>query len=318
MDQAGKTRIAVIVEDQRLQDYIVLLLVGEGYEVKAFSTQHDALKNLEREMVDLIISDFHSPNINGLDICKVLRKNFSYNLVPMFFLIPDKEPLNAARLIYAGADDYIKKSLIEEELFLKVKLNLYRTTRHLDINNSTRLPGQTRLFADLKKLIDIKESFAVSYVQLHGFKELNYRYGFERGEAALKYTGMLILKTLRELGVATDFLAQTQTNDFVYITSPETVDEIGTSIVREFDQGIVSFYDPDDRLKGCILIKNRFGEIQKAPLLKIHIGAVTNAYLPLFAPARIVQIASEIKDLAKKNPEQSAYVKEERKNYTIS
>jgi diguanylate cyclase (GGDEF)-like protein len=318
MKENKRTKIAIIVEDHRLQDYIVLLLVGEGYEVKAYSSQSEALENLEEETVDLIISEFQSPNINGLDICKVLRKNFIYNLIPMFFLIPDKAPLNAARLIYAGADDYIKKSLIEEELFLKVKLNLYRKSRHQDIDNITRLPGQSYLLRELQKRIEFKELFAVSYVDLTKFKEFNHRYGFERGNAVMQYTASLIHNTMRQKGAISDFLAKTGSNDFIMITYPENVDEIVNRIIKEFDTDIPSFYDEEDKKNGFITIKDRNGETQRSPFLKIHIGVVINEYFPLFSPTRIIQIASEVKDLAQKNADKSVYIKEDRKHYIIS
>jgi len=318
MATTQKTKIAVIVEDQRLQDYIVLLLVGEGYEVKPFSTQNDALRSLEKEVVDLIISEFQSPNINGLDICKVLRKNFLYNHIPIFFLIPDAEPLNAARLIYAGADDYIKKSLIEDELFLKVKLNLYRINRQQDINSTTILPGQRVLLQELQKRIELKELFAIAYIGLYKLNEFSYHYGFERAESVIKYASSLMLKALRELGDPADFLAHLPQNDFIYITYPDNADRIANQIIKEFDLGIASFYDEEDKKQGFFTAKNRYGEIQKVPIMRIHIGIATNAYFPLFSPSRIIQIAQEIKDQVQKSAEKSVFMKEERKNYSLS
>lgn len=317
MGESNSIKVAVIVEDQALLDYIVLLLVGEGYEVKSFSTQDDAIKNLDKEVVDLIISEFQSPNINGLDICKVLRKNFYYNLIPMFFLIPDSEPLNAARLIYAGADDYIKKSLIQDELFLKVKLNTYRMARQQDINNLTRLPGQSYLLRELQKMIESKKQFAISYLELYKFREFAYRYGFKKADSVAKYAASLIFKILKELGDPSDFLAHIQSNEFIFITLPGKVEGIVNRIIGEFDQGITSFYDEEDRKRGHILIKNRNGQVLRILFLKMRIGVVVSAYLSFFTPARIIQIASEVKDSVVISSNQSMYIKEEGKGYAL-
>ena len=62
-----KIKIAVIVEEQSLQDYIVLLLVGENYEVKGYSSQEEAISALGGDIPELIIIDFQAPRINGMD-----------------------------------------------------------------------------------------------------------------------------------------------------------------------------------------------------------------------------------------------------------
>lgn len=316
MRDEGRTKVAVIVEEQVLQDYIVMLLVGEGYQVKAYSAQTEALKGLERELADLIISEFQSANINGLDICRVLRKNPLFNYIPMLFLIPDTEPLNAARLIYAGADDYIKKSVIQDELFLKVKLNLYRGERQQDINNVTKLPGQPGLLRALQKRAEIKEAYAVHYIEISKFREFNYHYGFEKSDSVLKFSSSIILKALRELGDASDFLCHYQINEFILLSMTDTADGIAEKIISDFDKGVSTFYDEEDKKRGFLLLKSRFGEAQKIPFLTAHIGVATNAYFPLFPPARIMQIAYEVKESTQKI-EKSIFIKEERKNYTI-
>jgi CheY-like chemotaxis protein len=318
MAQEIPPRIAVIVEDQRLQDYIVMLLVGEGYEVKAFSTQVEAFSGLEKNLADLIISEFQSPHINGLDICKVLRKNFFFNSVPMLFLIPDSEPLNVARLIYAGADDYIKKSLIQDELFLKVKLNLYRLTRQQrDVNPLTRLPGKSALLQELHKRIEIKENFAVYSASVMPLEEFSYRYGFATATAVVKFTASVFIKAMQSLGDPSDFLCHSEMGEFFLLTLPDNVDGIATSIIQGFDKGIASFYDEEDKQRGYSLYKNRSGEMQKLPFLRVSMGVATNDYFPLFPPFRIIQIASEIKRLAQK-VDKSIFVKEERKNYPLT
>lgn len=315
MVEDKKVKIAVIVEDPNLQDYIALILMGEGYDVKAYSTQNDALKNLDKQAPELIISDFQTPNIDGLDISKVLRKNFLFRYVPIIFILQDTEPLNRAKLIYAGADDYMQKSATEDELLLRVKLNLYRISRQQDVNPLTRLPGQSNLWKELEKRIESKSLFAVYYSDLYKFKEFNQRYGVNRGDEVIKYNASLILKALKDSGSPSDFLSHLQGDNFIFITLPEAVETIANRIIKAFDLGINSFYDEEDRKRGHILIKNRKGEIQKIPILRISIGVVTNENYPFLSTAQIIQTATELKDFAQKNFDKSTYVKERRKSY---
>ncbi len=310
--------IAVIAEDLAIQDYVVMLLAGEDYQVKAFSSQQEAFLSLNKDTPDLIISEFKSTNINGLDICKALRKSFLFNFIPIIFLIPDTEPLTAAKLTFLGADDYIQKSAIKDELFLKVKLNLYRLARQRDVNVTTKLPGITFLLKDLQKRLELKEYFAIGYVSLCGYEEYNYRYGFEKGSELIKYIASILLKAVKFYGHATDLLTHAHTHHFIFTTYPDTLTAVANKIIEDFDNNIGSYYTEMDRKNGYIMIRSRKLEIHQIPLMSIHIGALLNDYFPVFNPSRIIQIAMEINKSAQATPGKSKFLKEEKKDYPTS
>ena len=315
-----KIKIYIISEDSYIQDYAVLMLVGENYDVKFYNKQSDALAVLEKDSPDLIISDFKSENINGLELCKVVRKIPLLSHLPLIFLLEPGGPeqLNKAKLVYAGADDYIQKSVLEEELILRVKLNLYRLSRQQDMNPLSRLPGQASLMKELKRHIEAKNKIAVCRVDLFQFKQYTHRYGFRKGDEAIKYTGALILKVLRELGSSSDFLAHPDGDNFFFITVAEAADVIAERIIAEFESGIGAFYDDNDRTQGAITFKDRKGEVQKFPLLRIHLGVVTNEHYPFIDPTQVIQIATELKDFAQSNFEKSMFIKERRKEWPFS
>lgn len=315
MDEPKKIKIFLILEDQKLQDYIVLILLGEDFDVKTFSAQDQALACLPNEIPDLIISEYTSKNINALEICKHLRLDPFLCDIPLVCLIEDNDSLSKAKLIYAGADDYVCKSTLENEILIKVRLSLYRKAREKDINPLTSLPGQFNLWKELQKKIDNKKVFAACCADLFNLKDFNHRYGFKKGDEVIKYTASLILKNLMELGSSSDFICHPQSDDFFILTSHDSVVAIANKIIESFDTNISSFYDPQDRTKGFYQIKNRKGEIQKVPFLRIHFGIVTNEDYQFLNPAQVLQIATELKDFAQTNYEKSAYVKERRKNY---
>ena len=313
-----KVKIAVIVEEQSLQDYIVLLLVGEDYEVKGYSSQDEAISALGGDIPELIIIDFQTPRINGMDVCKALRKNYFFNNVPLIFLMPeaDTAQLNKGKAIYAGCDDYIQNSKLEEELLLRVRLNLHRILRQQDVNPITRLPGQASLLKELQKRIENKTATAVCYLDLFNFRDFNRRYGFKRGDAVLGWTASLIAKHLSDFGGPTDFLAHPRSDDFVFAAQPESAETIVQNIIREFDESAPSFYDSEDRSRGHLLLKNRKGEIEKIPLLRVHIGVVTNENYQFVNTSQILEVAGELKDFAQKSFDKSMYAKERRKEYS--
>ncbi len=311
----SKIKIFVIEDNHGSQDCIASILKKENYEIQAYSTQNDALKNIEREIPDLIVSEFQSPNINSLDICKTLRKKGVSRHTPIIVVLANQtQPSDKTKIISAGADDYIEKSSIKDDLVLKIKLNLYRKEKLHDVNILTKLPGASSLYKELQKRLESKIPFAAYYADIYKFNEFKQRYGTKKTNEVIQYTCSLILKSLRNLGSPADFTAHFQ-DGFVLITLTDIMNDIANKIIRDFDRDIASFYEEEDRRNGYILIKNRKGEIQKIPLLRIHIGVVNNEHYKFVNPAQVIQTAIELKNFAQKNFDKSMYVIERRKSY---
>ena len=119
MAEEKNLKIALITEDQGIQEYMSLILVGENYDVKTYFTQEEALAGLGGYLPDLVISDFQSPHINGMDICKALRRNYMFVHTPLIFILEETGPLTVGKVIYSGADDYLQKSTIEGGIPIK-------------------------------------------------------------------------------------------------------------------------------------------------------------------------------------------------------
>lgn len=318
MTSDKKIKIVVISEDQNFQDYATLMLIGENYEVRPYSRQNEALNNLTQDAPDLIISDFQSTQANGLDICKKIKSFSSLSHAPLIFVLEDASQLDKAKLIYAGADDYTQKSLLEEELLLRVKLNLFRSAKAQDINPVSLLPGQTALIKQLQKRIDTKSPYAVCGADLYKFREFNQRYGFKKGDELIRYAATLLGESLRYAGGPADFLAHAGGDNFFFISSPLDAQAVVDKAINDFDKGIGGFYDEPDRKKGFIVVKSRKGDIAQVPLMRLHIGIATNEHYSFSNPAQILQVANELKDFAQKSFEKSMYVKERRKDYPFS
>ncbi len=309
-----KTKVLLIVEDIKLQDYIALVLIGEGYDVVTYASGEELLKGINRETFDLIIIEFLSEHIDGLNICKIIRETFLLRQTPVIIILPNNDPLNKAKAIYSGADDYIEKDNLSEELLLRVKTSLWRVYRYRDVNPITKLPGISTALKELDKLIKANKPIAVGYAELYKFRRFNDRYGFSRGDEVIKHTASIIREALIELGTSSDFLAHFGGDDFVFITLPESIEEICKKIIKDFDETIISFYDEEDKKRKGIVIKNRQGGLTHYPLLRISIGVLTNENYPLTETAQVLEVTQELKNYAKKF-DKSIYVKERRRSY---
>jgi len=312
-----KSKLFLIAEDQKLINRALPILEQTGYEVILYGLPGDAFSAIEKNTPSVILSEFKSPNINGLDLCKNIRKVFLLRYVPVILLLEDEGTGDKEDLIYSGADDYIQGSSISSELLIKIKLNLYRIARHQDINPLTGLAGQSSLLLELQKRIESKEVFALCYADIYRIREYNQRYGFKKGDGLIKYTADLILKALKEFGSPSDFLAHTRDDDFIFLTLPDSVDKIADKIAVEFDKNIAGFYDADDSRRGYIMLKSRKGEIVKTLFLRICIGVVTNEFYQFSNPGQIIQVALELREFANQSFQKSFYVKDRRKSYTF-
>ncbi len=315
--KAIKPKILVVVEEPPLQEKLSLILLGEGYNVQVYSRGEDFLKDVGSESFDLIITEFSSPNINGLELCRTLRETFLLRYTPLIMLLKKGSAVDKAKIIYGGADDYIDNPESSEEILLKVKAALWRAYRYQDISPLTHLPSISTTMRELKTKIEAQDPFAVGYAELFQFRRFNERYGFRRGDEVLIHTAELLRKTIMEFGSPYDFLSHFGGDDFVFITLPESVEDICTNATEEFDRSILSFYDDDDRQRGCIYLKNRRGELCSYPIMKMSIGVVTNEFYPLTSAGQIIQVITELKNYAKKF-EKSTWVKERRKTFPFS
>ena len=76
------------------------------------------------------------------------------------------------------------------------------------------------------------------------------------------------------MGVGGDFLGHVAGDDFVFVTSAESVDRICARTIEAFDRIIPLYYDRQDRERGHIEAEDRFGEKRKFPIMSVSIVAV--------------------------------------------
>jgi diguanylate cyclase (GGDEF)-like protein len=195
-------------------------------------------------------------------------------------------------------------------LLARVRMILRRTSRDLDANPLTHLPGNVSIFEELQSRLNKQQPFSVCYIDLDKFKAYNDKYGFENGDKVIKESARLLLRAVQQNGNPDDFLGHIGGDDFVITTTEDKVDAICKEVIRQFDKLSPSFYNQEDRENGYIATKDRKGNMQKVPLLSVSIGVVTNAK-ELRHVARIGEIGAEIKEGAKRL-EKSNYIKDRR------
>jgi len=121
----------LIVEDE--QDLVRLLkynLDKEGFRVNAISDGSLVMAEMRREEPDLLVLDLMLPGMDGLEICRQVRRHDRYSSIPILMLTARSDEADRVVGLEIGADDYVTKPFSMRELIARVRARL----RAIDIS----------------------------------------------------------------------------------------------------------------------------------------------------------------------------------------
>ena len=138
---AGKARIVVVDDDERVLRLLVRLLTREGYQVRQAKTGAEMRALFETAPADLVILDIMLPDADGLSLARELRSHGNSNL-GIIMLSGKGETVDKIVGLEVGADDYITKPFDQRELLARVRTILRRTIQSESRDDS--LPSAIR------------------------------------------------------------------------------------------------------------------------------------------------------------------------------
>lgn len=117
-------KMILVVDDEKpISDIITFNLKNEGYEIITAYDGEEALEKFNDESPDLVLLDLMLPKIDGLEVCREIRKTSS---VPIIMLTAKDSEIDKVLGLELGADDYVTKPFSNRELIARVKANLRR------------------------------------------------------------------------------------------------------------------------------------------------------------------------------------------------
>ncbi len=307
-----KEKIVIIDDDPDILDVLQLTL-DEHFTVFSAPNGAEGLELVKSKMPDLVITDYMMPVMTGPEFCKNLRKDILLQHLPVIMLTGKGDTKDMVVGINSGADDYLIKPFEPETLLARIRMILKRTTRSLDANPLTHLPGNSSIMEELQNRIDSGKIFAVGYADLDKFKIYNDSYGFEKGDDVIRATARILIDSVNQVGGAGAFVGHIGGDDFVFICSDDVADAVSQKIIGAFNATAPSFYKEHDRQAGFILGKDRQGNPTKAGLMSISIGIVSNRVQKITHVGQIGEIGAELKKYAK-SLEKSNFVRDQRKD----
>jgi len=114
-------KILVVDDEPDAIELIKFNLKNAGYEVVTAADGDEALKKARSLLPDLIILDLMLPEVDGLEVCKILRRDQRVSAVPIIMLTAKAAEIDRVLGLELGADDYVTKPFSPRELVLRVK-----------------------------------------------------------------------------------------------------------------------------------------------------------------------------------------------------
>ena len=145
---AQANRILLVEDEDLIRDMVTVALEEEGYEVHTVKNGREALNVLQspdfsrhKLTPDLIILDLMLPEVNGLDICRLLR--YQGDITPILIVSAKSSETDRVLGLEVGADDYLSKPFSMRELIARCRALLRRQSY------STSTPSSVQKYRDI-------------------------------------------------------------------------------------------------------------------------------------------------------------------------
>ena len=263
----------LIVEDcfDNLQ-LLGILLTNNGYEIIESDNGYAAIDKARTDLPDLILLDICMPNLNGFEVCRILKGDRRTEHIPIIFLSSLQEIENKTQGFQFGCDDYITKPFAIEEVLMRVEnqirkyhwqLELKAKNQSLEQKNRQLLDKErilSNLNCELNRLATIdrltqianryqfdefirrewqrsqreKSDLSLIFIDIDYFKLYNDYFGHQAGDVCLQKVAKAIAKTAQRPG---DLTARYGGEEFAVIL-PQTPANNALSLAEKIRQEV--------------------------------------------------------------------------------
>lgn len=154
---------SILVVDDTPANLQVLagMLKNRGYKVRPVPSGKLALLAAERDPPDLILLDINMPEMNGYEVCELLKSDERLSRIPVIFISALTEQLDKVKAFATGGVDYLTKPFQMEELHARIEthLKLSRLQTELEATNAQLATVNQRMSHDLKAAAKIQATF---------------------------------------------------------------------------------------------------------------------------------------------------------------
>jgi len=229
----------LLVEDEAVSRlFLKKVLIKSGFSVTAVENGVQAIELLNETFFPIVISDWMMPEMNGLELCEIIR-NRNFDGYVFFILLTAKNAQEDIVIgLESGADDYLIKPVNKSELLARLNsgiriLQLEEFLKHAndEIKQLSITDTLTQVYnrgylteflpKEIKRSQRYKLSLSIIFCDIDFFKKINDTYGHHAGDVVLKEFAMMLNHHIRE---HVDWVSRFGGEEFIIVlpeTSPE-------------------------------------------------------------------------------------------------
>jgi len=122
----SKEKILIVEDEKDIREMVRYNLQKEGYTASVAQNGYDGVSLAKKERPDLVILDLMLPDIDGFEVCRLLKKNEITNQIPIIMLTAKSREADRVAGLELGADDYVTKPFSPRELVARIRAVLRR------------------------------------------------------------------------------------------------------------------------------------------------------------------------------------------------
>jgi diguanylate cyclase (GGDEF)-like protein len=225
----------ILIVDDTISNLDILGELLEQYDVIDAISGEDAIDILQDEKVDLILLDIMMPEMDGFEVCKILKKNINTKDIPIIFITAKVDEESIARAYDIGGTDYVAKPFRPKELLSRVKKELQIQDMMTELKLMASTDSMTKLynrryFSSISQYtieLSKRENQQISIIMLDidKFKDVNDIYGHKVGDDVIIALANILLISQRK----SDIVCRYGGEEFVILLPSTSLD--GAKIV---------------------------------------------------------------------------------------
>jgi len=297
MDSHGK--ILVVDDEIFIRSIIRYTLENEGYTVFEACNGNEVEAMIAETRPDLVLLDYHMPGKDGIEVLSDMRQCISTKSLPVIILTANFDKDVKLQGLKNGANDFLNKPFVPEEVLLRVRNILQHIKKDRDASPLTGLPGNHAIENELENRISSSDPYALLYIDMDNFKAYNDYYGYSKGDTMLTLLADVLSDSAQKCGDRDTFVGHVGGDDFVIMATPDLAPEIARKSIEQFDSRIEKLYEPEDWARGYLEIGDRQGEVRQFPPTSITIAMVCDQGGQFEHAGKVNAIVAELKKYGK-------------------
>jgi len=264
---SGPGRVLIVEDDPEGRAILKALLQEKNFTVLEAATGKEGLRLFQQEKPDLVILDIGLPDLDGLEVCRRLRKIRHTWLTPIIFLTGRDTLTDKLAGLREGVVDYITKPYQPQELLQKVENTVRMTAEYRKVSTTDGLTGvnnynsfQEQLHHHFQLARRYGTKFSLLLADIDGMKEINDAHGHLCGDLAIRETA----RRLKKFSRRTDLVFRYGGDEFALIL-PLTDEAAAEKLLKRLREKTDEF---KISCKRKVLVKLSFGLATFTPELR--------------------------------------------------